>query len=141
MKYNIIRANGYGAGHPWYYVLGGPILKPRQIIKRIKENGYQGYMADDIKIADKKPEPQRSEALRAIKGNVIRSYRRDLSCYRKLACELRRYQQEHALAIDSPVCESIHTNISLKHNQLYNDFAHLVLLDELLSHQPDLFDF
>lgn len=141
MKINIERANSYGTGHPWYYVLGGPVLKPRKIIERIKERKYQGYMADDIITADRKPEPQRSEALRAIKDKAIRSYRRDLSCYRELACELRKYRQRHALTIDIHVCENIHTNISLKHNHLYNDFAHLILLDELLSRQPDLFDF
>jgi len=36
-------------------------------------------------------------------------------------------------------CTDIHTGISLKHNHLYNDFAHLLTLDNLLSKQPDLF--
>lgn len=115
--------------------------KAKADYRACQKRGYQGYMSDDIKAADKKPEPQRSEALRAIKDKVIHSYRSDLSCYRELACELRRYQQELTLTIDSPVCENVHKNISIEHNHLYNDFAHLVLLDELLSHQPDLFDF
>jgi hypothetical protein len=31
--------------------------------------------------------------------------------------------------------------MSLKRNHIYNDFAHIVFLEELLSKQGDLFDF
>ena len=36
-----------------------------------------------------------------------------------------------------PICSDIHTNMSLKHNHLYDDFAHLVYIDDLLSQQPE----
>jgi hypothetical protein len=35
----------------------------------------------------------------------------------------------------------IHMSMSLKHNHIYNQFAHLLTLDELLGRQRDLFDF
>ena len=38
-------------------------------------------------------------------------------------------------------CNDIHTALSLKHNHLVNNFAHLITLDELLTKQMDLFDF
>ncbi len=135
------RANAYGAGHCWYYKLGGEILKPKAIIKSVRDRNYKGYMASDIQAAEKKPEPQRSQALRAIKDKVIKDYRRDLSRYRELACELRRYRQENGLVDHGSCALDLHTSISLKHNHLFNDFGHLAYLDKLLSYQPDLFDF
>ena len=42
---------------------------------------------------------------------------------------------------ENPVCRDIHTNISLKHNHLFNNLAHLHYIDELLSFQEDLFGF
>ncbi len=135
------RAKAYGAGHCWYYKLGGEILKPKAIIESVKVRNYEGYMASDIQAAEKKPEPQRSEALRVLKDKVIKDYRRDLSRYRELACELRRYRQENGL-IDHESCAlDLHTSISLKHNHLFNDFGHLLCLDKHLSYQADLFNF
>ena len=133
--------NNYSSGHPWYYKLGGTILKPGQIIERVKAAGYQGYMADDLQAADNKTEPQRSEALRKIKQKVISDYRSDMSCYRELACQLRAIRQQEGQISEGAGCSDLHTSISLKHNHLYNDFAHLIRIDELLSRQPDLFGF
>ena len=33
--------NNYSSGHPWYYKLGGTILKPSQIIEHVKAAGQQ----------------------------------------------------------------------------------------------------
>lgn len=135
------RANSYGAGHPWYYLLGGSVQGPKQILYCVKASGYQGYMADAIHEADSKPEPQRSQVLRSIRAQVKDDFRRDLSRYRALACELHTYRQHNGLVSEQPVCADIHTNISLKYCHIYNDLAHVLLLDDLLSRQPDLFDF
>jgi leucine dehydrogenase len=43
----------------------------------------------------------------------------------------------HKLGKDT--VEGVHVAISLKHNHLVNDFAHLVWLDELITRQGDLF--
>lgn len=131
---------GYNAGHPWYYIRGGSILKPREISAAVKVRGYQGYMADDIIQADKRPEPQRSEALRSIKANVLKSFWDDLSHYRALATQLRKYRQTNDPKYAGKICDDIHTSISLKHNHIYNDLAHLHFLDDCLSKQKDLFD-
>lgn len=132
---------GYNAGHPWYYVLGGSVLRPKEIVIAVKARGYQGYKADDILQADKRPEPQRSEALRSIKANVLKSLWDDLSRYRALAIQLRKYRQTNDPKYAGEICNGIHTSISLKHNHIYNDMAHLHLLDECLGKQKDLFDF
>lgn len=131
--------NGYISGHPWYYVLGGTILTPKQIMSKVQMKEYKGYMWDAMQAADNKPEPQRSEALREIWEKVLKDYRSDLSTYRKYVHKLRRYRRENFQTIDRLVCEDIHVSISLKHNHLYNDFAHLIRLHDLLSYQPDLF--
>ena len=131
---------GYNAGHPWYYKLGGRVQGPKQILATVKEKGYQGYLVEDIRKAHTKSEPQRSKELRTIKENVICDIRCDLRCYRDLSRELRRHRAQDGFVTDQPICDDIHTNISLKYCHLYNDLAHLFYLDELLSQQPDLFD-
>lgn len=98
-------------------------------------------MAEDIKTASQKPEPQRSEDLRTIKAKVMCDFRRDLKRYRQLAHELRNARKENGLVNHDPCSNALHTNISLKHNHLFNDLAHLLLLDKELSLQPDLFGF
>ena len=131
----------YSAGHPWYYKLGGPTPKPKQILADVKESDYQGYMRDDIAAASHKTEPQRSEALRNIRGKVLTDFRSDLSQYRKLACELRQQRKQGTDMEERPICSDIHTSMSLKYCHLYNDLAHLKYLDELLAFQGDLFGF
>ena len=136
-----IEYRGYKPGHSWYYKLGGKVLRPKQILAAVKLSGYQGYRLDDIQQADNKPEPQRSAALRNIRQEVLARLISDLSCYRQLACELRDYRAlDEADRPEQPICSDIHTGLSLKHNHLYNDFAHLALIDDLLSSQLDLFD-
>lgn len=130
---------GYTAGHPWYYVRRGRVLKPREIALSVKARGYQGYMVDDILKADGKQEPQRSEALRSIKADVLKSFWGNLSRYRALATQLRRFRQTSDPEYEDKICADIHTNISLKHNHIYNDVAHLQLLEECLTRQKDLF--
>lgn len=133
------KINGYGPGHPWYYVLGGPILFPSEIMGNVKIRHYQGYMANEISKANSKPEPQRSEILRALKGKVLADLLSDLSYYRALACKLREFRRDTPCS-EPPSCKDIHVSISLKHNHAYNGFAHLNAIEELLSRQGDLFD-
>lgn len=130
--------HGYSSSHPWYYVLGGIALMPSDIITCVKASGYKGYLEEDIGKADRKPEPQRSESLRAIKEKVLADLWRDLSRYRALVCALRKYRKE--CDYNGPhECADSHMSISLKHNHLYNGFAHLLTLNNLLERQPDLF--
>lgn len=131
---------GYNTGHPWYYKLGGTVLKPSEISNSVKARGYQGYMADDILKTDKRAEPQRSQALHSIKVDVLKSFWDDVSRYRALANQLRKYRITNDPKYAGAVCDDVHTNISLKHNHIYNGLAHLHLLDECLSKQKDLFD-
>jgi len=44
---------------------------------------------------------------------------------------------EHA---DEPRCTDLHSGVSLKHNHLFNDLAHLAELERLIVQQLDLFD-
>ena len=65
--------------------------------------------------------------------------KRDISGYRRRALELHRYRAANPLLERPTCCADIHTNISLKHNHLVNDFAHLITIDVLLKVQGDLF--
>lgn len=129
----------YAPGHPWYYLLDGPVMKPSDICKAAQKSGYQGYRTD-IDKADSAAEPKRSAMLRFIRAEVLSDLRRDLSRYRKVARELRSYRQETAAAPLPKICAEVHTAMSLKHNHLYNHFARMLRIDALLSYQGDLFD-
>jgi hypothetical protein len=132
--------HSYSSGHPWYYVLGGSVLMPSEILTAVRASGYQGYMAERIYVADALAEPKRSESLRAIKANVLNHFWADLSRYREVVRELRSYRRSLGAMDTLNKCKAVHESVSLKHNHLYNNFAHLVRLDDLLSKQPDLFD-
>lgn len=134
--------NSYDSGHPWYYRLGGKILTPKEILASVKENGYRGYRADDLAKIEARPEPQRSQALRSLRLTVLTELKHDLHGYRRVVRALNLHRKENA---DSPQQEPddiwLFTNVGLKHNHLYNDFAHLAVIDEMLMQQPDLFGF
>ncbi len=132
---------GYGAGHCWYYLLGGAVLSPKQIKANTERSSFEGYAADDIGAADMLAEPKRSSELRALKAKVEAELRRDLSRYRQCALALNKYRATHDTPANPKSAEGVHVAISLKHNHLVNDFAHLGYLDDLLSRQGDLFGF
>ncbi len=132
---------GYGAGHCWYYLLGGAILSPKQIREATRQSSYEGYARDDIRAADRKADPHRSTTLRALKERFEGELRRDLSGYRQRALELHRYRANHDVPSEPKSAADVHVAISLKHNHLMNDFAHLILIDKLLNQQGDLFGF
>jgi len=57
----------YPPGHSWFYRLGGKPLSPRQILAKVKEEGYRGYLRDDIALADSRCQPRRSQELRVLR--------------------------------------------------------------------------
>lgn len=129
----------YKLGHPWYYYRGGRIPTLKQILSRVKAERYQGYRISDILKADRKPEPKRSEALRKLQAEELRLIRHDISRYQELARLLHRSREAQGFTVAGYLCDNIHTSISLKYNHLFNRFAHLTVLKDLLSRQPDLF--
>lgn len=140
MGEGLFTCGGYNAGHPWFYFLGGPVLSPKEIRASVRFDGYLGYMADDISAADRKPEPHRSAALRELRAEVQKMLWRDIGIYREVARELHAYRRAHANEADLPMMSAeVHTSMSLKHNHIYNDLAHLDAIDELLARQRDLF--
>lgn len=140
LNINDFEWQGYSPCHPWFYVLGGEIRTPKQIIKHVQFMEYKGYLADHIQAVAKRSEPFRSKELKKIKEKVIKDYRQDLSRYRSLANKLRTYRKTSAeIAVSNLSCEDIHMNISLKYNHLINDFAHLLLLENSISYQMTLF--
>lgn len=129
---------GYGPGHPWYYLLGGPLLSPKQIRDAAQHSGYGGYRHDEIAAADRKPEPVRSAALRNLRDDVKAELARDLTGYRTAARKLTAYRMETAEQ-EPDRCHAVHTAMSLKHNHLFNEFAHLAGIEAHLDRQRDLF--
>lgn len=102
-------------------------------------SGYRGHAEADIAAADGLPEPSRSTALRALRARFREDLRRDLSRYRACARALRAWRAWETET--APDCaQDVHVTISLKHNHLFNDFAHLAWIDALLNKQRDLFD-
>lgn len=132
---------GYNSGHPWYYYLGGRRPRLKEIKAEAEASGYHGNMARDIAQADGYAEPKRSHALRAMWERACRELARDVSGYRERARELVRRRGEGLDDIKEASCHDVHVNLSLKHNHLFNDFAHLARLADLLSKQGDLFGF
>ena len=132
-------SRAYGAGHPWYYLLGGAVLTPKQIKGNVICSGYNGYLGGEIEAADRKTEPQRSQALKRFRARAMEELKRNISVYRRRTLELHRYRAANPLPDRPTCCADIHTNISLKHNHLVNDFAHLITIDALLEVQGDLF--
>jgi hypothetical protein len=130
----------YNTGHPWYYHLGGPVLKPKQILETTRYSGYKGYRSDNLIKMNDKIEPERSNHLRKTRVEMVVHLQADLHRYRQCALELKRYRDRKGDFTDTPPsCDDVHTNISFKHNHLVNGFAHLITIDELLSKQGDLF--
>lgn len=137
-----IASLSYHSGHPWYYKLGGKVPMPKQILASVRQRGYQGYRYDEIHRVDSKQEPDRSAALRNIRQECLKQLRANLAQHRELAREYHAYcRTELAAQKNEPVCSSLCTSMSLKYAHLYNDFAHLVVINDFLSVQPDLFDF
>lgn len=132
---------GYGAGHPWYYVLEGKRLSLKQIQLSAKASGYRGYRSEEIEKADQMNEPRRSESLRSLREVAKHELGQDVARYRELARQLARRREAGVENVEDGGCADIHTNISLKHNHIYNELAHILVIDELLSKQGDLFGF
>lgn len=132
---------GRKSSHPWYYLLGGKRLSLKEIREEARASSYQGYLSEEINSADRLPEPQRSEALRGIRSRALASLARDASRYRVVCRELSAHRAAGLDQQPSTLSGDVHRAVSLKHNHLYNDFAHLSAIDELLSRQLDLFGF
>jgi len=130
---------GYSPGHCWYYKLGGKVLYPKQIFESVKTSKYRGYAEDDICIANQKSEPQRSEALRQMRCYHLTKLRSDLTIYRRYALQLSVIRKNHGRVCLAESARDVDMSMSLKHNHLYNGFAHLVYIDESLAIQGDLF--
>ncbi|MBB4022540.1 MULTISPECIES: hypothetical protein [Actibacterium] len=130
---------GYAPGHPWYYLLGGDILPPKAIRIEARLAEYKGYRQEEILNAAAKPEPQRSKFLHKIRAEVQQSLKDNISRYREVARELHTYRRSHSREPTPNCSESVHMSMSLKYAHIYNDFAHLDLLDSL-PQQASLFD-
>lgn len=129
----------YSICHPWYFLLGGSAPSPRYIRDQVAETGQTGYLTADIDQIDRKPEPQRSTALRELCDKVKAELRKDIARYRECVCDLRRYRETQDPS-ERPRCAAdVHVNLSLKVSHMINGFAHLRQLDSL-SRQTDLLD-
>ena len=75
-----------------------------------------------------------------MRAQFISELRSDLSCYREVARNLRTYRLKSTAVDEETSCEDIHVAASLKHNHIFYKLAHLIVIDDFLSEQPDLFD-
>ena len=107
---------GYAAGHPWYYHLGGRRLSLKEIRQAAINSGYRGYDSEEIDRIAKMQEPRRSELLRTMRQKFALDLIDDISRYRKLARELVKYRNEGLDSKQSRCCDDIHTN--MRHHNL-----------------------
>lgn len=126
----------YRPGHSWYYRLGGRPLTPKQILAEARRDAYRGYRRDEIALAASRCEPRRSQELRTLRQQTVDRLRFDLARYRVVVHALRRASPTD----EFPMWSDPFLAVGLKHSHLYNEFGHLVWIDELLSAQRDLFD-
>lgn len=138
MTFTLSSCCGYSAGHPWYYVLGGPVPKLKQIRAHALARGYYGYLADDIETANRKQEPDRSLALATLRTRVLAELKADIGKYRRAARNLHIVRRRKSGKPEEPSCDGVHVAISLKFNHLINGFVHLHTLDQLPK-QLDMF--
>ncbi len=131
--------HGYWPTHPWYYLLGGPILMPRAIKALAILSGYRGYRAEEIAGADRLPEPKRSRKLDRVEQDVLSQLRADLARYRHLAHRLRLRRQACGVPENPVVCGDLDVSLGLAFAHVYNGYAHVVALDETRSRQLALF--
>ena len=130
--------HGYEPGHPWYYVLGGRVLRLKEIRESAEESERGGYLSEYIIKAAQLAEPKRSAALREWRESALSKLKADIRVYREVARALTAHRQ--ANANEEPAYAEVHGDIALKRNHLWNDFANLAQIDRFLSVQPDLFD-
>lgn len=135
---NFLTHQGYDAGHPWFYHLGGDIPPLKAILTYVEAGEYRGYLADEIDTLNAKAEPKRSIEIRVLRKKLLAELRADISRYRGCARELRAFRQNDDAQLGC-ACADIHTAISLKFNHIVNGFANLRTLDGL-PRQGDLFE-
>lgn len=138
MTANRLTCGGYGACHPWNYVLGGTVPKLKQIRAHALVRDYRGYLAKDIETANRKQEPDRTAALATLRAQVLDGIRKDIGKYRRAARNLHIVRKRKSSKSDEPSCDGVHVAISLKFNHLINGFVHLHTIDQLPK-QFDLF--
>lgn len=131
---------GYSSGHPWYFLLGGPIQTPKQIRSEVIAGDYFGYRNGEFEKAAAKHEPKRSRDLRRLRDEIKLELKKDISRYRALACQIRKDRTDNPLTERPTSCDDVHIAIALKRNHIFNGFAHLNGLDRIPVQQADLFD-
>ena len=104
---------GYNAGHPWYYLLGGKVLTPKEIRAHVITGNYRGYRADDIRALANKCERKRSEGLRKIRQEVMRELKADIARYRQCVFQLHEYRRATDGLPVPNVCADVHTAVLL----------------------------
>ncbi len=134
----ILTHRGYGAGHPFYYLLGGEIPPIKAIRACTIAGSYRGYLADEIDTLAAKPEPGRSAAIRDMRAQLVAGLREDFVSYRQCAHALRLYRARSG-ELEADRADDVHVVISLKFNHILNGFANLRTLDSL-PRQGDLFE-
>lgn len=129
---------GYSSGHPWYYVLGSKALYPSEIRTSVNIEAYPNLMIEAVLKASIMAEPIRSERLRGIRLKIRDRLRTDLSRYLECVRDLKSLRSSGAAEV-KPVCGDIHVSMSLKHNHIYNGYAQLMICENHLAQQADLF--
>lgn len=131
----------YRNGHPWYYFLGGPIVRLKDLKAEAESRQCGGYLREEIEKADHKTEPDRTVALRQLKERVLGELNRDVNRYRQVVRELKQYRRRNALPREFSACADVHTAMSLKVSHLWGGFANLHAINQCLNKQGDLFGF
>ncbi len=131
--------DGYHPGHPWYYVRGGTCPGPKTIMKNVIATGYRGSCRDSIDATNRLAEPVRTRRLKKLRLQYQQGLENDLVRYRQYVRQINRLRRTGQVDHDPVSCDDIHMSLSLKHNHIYNDLAHLRAIDAIFAEQLDLF--
>lgn len=105
----------------------------------VQADGYKGYRRHNIDHIAALTEPQRSEGLRKLRGDVLHEFKSNLKRYREVVFYLNYYRKTGEHIEEQAFCNDVFMSVSLKYCHLLNDFAHFIEIDRHLAVQPDLF--
>lgn len=139
--YGINMINDYSPGHCWYYRLKGAVLSLKEILATVKSSGYESiYKAKFMRDNEK---DDRTIKLLEHKKDSTNRIKDDISAYRKYCFYYHKLKEVDPNDMESHM--DLCVSLSLKYCHIYNRFADLILLDNLLngsdSGQSDMFGF
>lgn len=109
---------------------------PKEILAQAQAGCRRSYLKDEIILAASRCEPRRSQELRALRLHTLGRVRSKLHRYREVVREMRQGSPPE----DHEIGWTADGAVSLLRQHLFSEFSNLMHLDDIQSHQLDLFE-